>query len=240
MINRLVPMILVAMMMVIISVMNAIAAPVSSVNAELKASLSAFFAASPTAHGAKAELIRIQTWPNIQGAARWSLPNMRYLPARISLIAEQGQGKSLRRWYVAAQVKWMAKVVVLNQDVSARTMLDRSMMHSKNKNIAGLRGDSWQHISDVIGMKTLRSMRNGEVIVSSLVKRPPLIKRGDSISILAEVGGIRVRAEGIALKSGSRGDRLPVQNIRSKQTLQSIVRDAHTVSVEQASFRGGV
>jgi|GEM_PF-1938956 len=240
MMTRLAPMILIASLMVIISVMNATAAPAAQVDAELKASLAAFFAASPTAHGAKAELVSIKTWPNIKGPARWSLPNMRFLPARVSLIAEQGQGKSLRRWYVAAQVKWMATVVVLNQDVSARTMLDRSMMHSKTKDVAGLRGDAWQKVSDVIGMKTLRNMRSGEVIVSSLVKRPPLIKRGDSITILAEVGGISVRAEGIALKSGSRGDRLPVQNIRSKQTLHSIVRDAHTVSIEHSSFKGGV
>ncbi|MDQ6977419.1 MAG: flagellar basal body P-ring formation chaperone FlgA, partial [Ghiorsea sp.] len=64
-----------------------------------------------------------------------------------------------------------------------------------------------------------------------IVKRPPLINRGDHVTILVEIAGIQVRAEGIALKSGSRGDRMLVQNIRSKQTLQSIVQDAHTVSI---------
>jgi flagella basal body P-ring formation protein FlgA len=75
-------------------------------------------------------------------------------------------------------------------------------------------------------------MQRGDVVHTAVVKRPPLIKRGDHVTILVEVRGIKVRAEGIALKSGSRGQRMPVQNIRSKQRLQSIVKDAHTVSIQ--------
>lgn len=200
-------------------------------NPALKTSLTAFFAAKPSAKGAVAELISVQHWPNIKGKVRWSLPNLRFLPKRLSLIAEQGQGKSLRRWYVAAQVKWMADVVTLKHDVSARTVLDKSMLIQKRKDIAGIRAQVWTDIADVEGLKSLRNIRKGSVIVSSQVKRPPLIKRGDVVTILVEVGGIKVRAEGVALKSGSRGDRMLVKNTRSKQTIQSIVEDAHTVSV---------
>lgn len=209
-------------------------------DAAFKHSLSAFFASSPTALGAKAELINIANWPDIKGAARWSLPNLKNLPKRVSLIAEQGHGKMLRRWYVAAQVKWISKVVVMQKDVSARTMLDESMLSIQSKNIAGLRGNFWQHTADVVGLQTLRNLRRGDVLVSSIVKRPPLIKRGDMVTILVQFNGIQVSAEGIALKSGSRGDRMPVQNIRSKQTLQSIVQDAHTVSIPMSAYQGGV
>lgn len=201
------------------------------INSELQKSLTAFFAAQPTANGAIAKLIKVQRWPNIQGSVRWSLPNLRFLPKRVSLIAEQGHGKSLRRWYVSTQVRWIRKVVTLKHDISARTVLDRSMLQKEWKDIAGLRGQTWTNINDVVGLKTLRNMRRDDVIVSSIVKRPPQIKRGDHVTILVEIAGIQVRAEGIALKSGSRGDRMLVQNIRSKQTLQSIVQDAHTVSI---------
>ncbi|HID36682.1 MAG TPA: flagellar basal body P-ring formation protein FlgA [Ghiorsea sp.] len=206
------------------------------VDKALKASLTAFFAAKPMVNNAKAELIGVQHWPNIQGEVRWSLPPLKHLPQRISLIAEQGHGKKLRRFYVPVLVKWMANVITLKQDISARTMLDRSMLSQTQTNIAGLRGRTWSNIADVVGLKSLRNLPKGSVVLSTQMQRPPLIQRGDLVTILVKVAGIQVRAAGIALRSGSRGDRMLVKNVRSKQTLQSIVQDKHTVTV----FSGGV
>ncbi len=206
------------------------------VDSTLQSSLTAFFATNPTAHHATAKLIRVQRWPNIQGKVRWSLPSLKHLPKRLSLIAEQGHGKSLRRFYVPVLVQWMAQVVTLKQDISARTMLDKSMLTTTYTDIADLRGHTWTSIQHVIGLKSLRNLRKGSVVLSTYVQRPPLIQRGDMVTIIAEVAGIKVCAEGIALKSGSRGDKVLVKNIRSKQTLQSIVKDQHTVAV----FVGGV
>jgi flagella basal body P-ring formation protein FlgA len=199
-------------------------------------SLAAFFATKPSAHGAVAELVAMPQLPKITGHIRWSLPRLHFLPHHISLIAETGQGKQLRRWYINTHVRWMANVVSLKQDISARTMLDKSMLTISHINIAGLRGQTWSSIADVVGLKSLRNLRKNDVVLSTQFKRPPLIKRGDVISILAEVSGIKVRAAGIALKSGNLGDHMLVKNIRSKQTLQSTVEGAHTVSV----FAGGV
>jgi len=205
-------------------------------NVALQASLEVFFAAKPSANGAVAELVAVKHWPKAKGAVRWSLPNLRFLPKRVSLIAEQGQGKTLRRWYVSTDVKWMADVITLKEDISARAVLDSSMLMKERTDIAGLRGQSWQRASDVVGLKSLRSLRRGSVVLSSTFQRPPLMQRGDYVTILVEVGGLKIRVAGMALKSGNRGDRMLVQNVRSKQMLQSTVKDAHTVAV----YLGGV
>jgi len=197
----------------------------------LQHSLAAFFAAKPTHMGAVAVLESVTRLPKTTGEVRWSLPRLRMLSQRVSLIAEQGTGKSLRRWYVPVKLKWMAKVMTFKLDVSARAVLDRDMVVSAEKNIAGLRGQVWTSKQDVLGLKTLRAMRRGDVVLSTLVVRPPLIQRGDRVTILVNLQGLKVRAEGVALKSASRGERILVQNIRSRQTLQSIVQDAHTVAV---------
>ncbi len=213
----------------------ALAAEPQHADKAMQASLAAFFAAKPMVANITPELVKVQKWPNTKQAVRWSLPPLKSYPKRLSLIAEQGHGKQYKRWYVPVLVKWMADVIVLKQDISARTMLDRSMLSKTRTNIAGLHGHTWSNIQDVVGLKSLRNLHKGSVLVSHYTQRPPLIQRGDIVTILAKVAGILVRAEGIALKSGSRGDRMLVKNIRSKQTLQSIVQDAHTVSV----FVGG-
>ena len=214
-----------------LSLMPCMAQASPSVAAEPQASLRAFFAAKPKAQGAVARLVKVRRWPDIRGQVRWSLPALRFLSSRISLIAEQGRGKQLRRWYVPVEVQWMRKVITLKHDVPAQTVLHQHMLRQTWANIADIRGQTWSTLQDVVGLKTLRNMRKGAVVATSWVKRPPLIQRGDHVTIVVHTGTIQVRAEGIALKSGSKGDRMLVQNIRSKQTLQSIVQDAHTVSI---------
>ncbi|MDQ6989850.1 MAG: flagellar basal body P-ring formation chaperone FlgA [Mariprofundaceae bacterium] len=200
-------------------------------NTACKTSLMAFFASQPMVHGAVATLDNITSLPHIQGKARWSLPPLRFLSKRVSLIAEQGQGKSLRRWYVPVTLNWMKEVVTLNQDISARAMLSKDMLSVEMKNVAGMRGSFWSAKGDVVGLKTLRALRRGDVLLSTKVVRPPLIQRGDPVTIVVNTGALKVRVAGVALKSANRGDRLLVQNVRSRQTLQSIVQDAHTVTV---------
>ncbi|MDX8380821.1 MAG: flagellar basal body P-ring formation chaperone FlgA [Ghiorsea sp.] len=203
---------------------------------EIKASLTAFFATKPMVHGATVEMVSLPHLPDIHGEIKWSLPHLHFLPKRVAIIAEQGHGKTMRRWYINTQVRWIANVVTLTQDISARSMLDRSMLKKAKTNIAGLRGQTWTDINDVVGLQSLRNLSKGSVVLSTQYKRPPLIKRGDLVTILANVAGIKVRAQGVALKSGSRGDRMLVKNTRSNQRLQSIVQDAHTVTV----YVGGV
>jgi len=85
-------------------------------------------------------------------------------------------------------------------------------------------------------MRLNRPLAKGSVILSSYVKIEPVIKRGDIVQIILEVGRLHVRAEGKALRSAGKGDRLKVQNMRSNEIIQTIVEDKNTVRVR---FNGG-
>lgn len=206
----------------------------ASANA-MKDSLHAFFAKGIRHQGATAEFIDVTRWPDATGALKWRLPQIRRHTARISLIAEQGEGQQMRRWYVPIRIHWWANAVVLKQEAPIRTRLLPDMLEVKRTDVAGHIGLWWEKVSDLAGMQVTRPMHKGDAVYSVSVKQPPMIKRGDIITIIAQVGPISVRAEGKALKSGGRGDRLLVQNLRSKQMLQATIVDRHTVHV----FIGG-
>jgi len=197
----------------------------------IKGSLHALFAKGIRHQGATAELIDVTRWPDTTGRVTWRLPQIKRHTSRISLIAEQGEGQQMRRWYVPVRVHWWAKAVVLKQEAPVRTRLMADMLEMKRVDVAGHIGLWWENISDLVGMQVTRPMHKGDAVYTVSVKQPPTIKRGDIITIIAQIGTISVRAEGKALKSGSRGDRLLVQNLRSKQMLQATIVDANTVHV---------
>lgn len=209
--------------------------PVSASANAMKDSLHAFFAKGIRHQGATAEFIEVTRWPNTTGAVKWRLPQVKRHTARISLIAEQHDGQKIRRWYVPVRVHWWADTVVLKQEAPIRSLLLPDMLEVKRADVAGHIGLWWEKISDLAGMQVTRPMHKGDTVYSVSVKQPPMIKRGDIIAIIAQIGPISVRAEGKALKSGRRGDRLLVRNLRSKQMLQATIVDAHTVHV----FTGG-
>lgn len=205
--------------------------PVSASANAMKDSLHAFFAKGIRHQGATAEFIEVTRWPNATGKVTWRLPRMKRHTTRISLIAEQQDGQQLRRWYVPVRVHWWANAVVMKQEAPIRSRLMPDMLEVKRMDVAGHIGQWREKISDLVGMQVTRPIHKGDVIYSVYVKRPPMIKRGDIVTIIARSGPISVRAAGKAMKSGSRGDRLLVRNLRSKQMLQATIVDAHTVYV---------
>jgi len=198
----------------------------------LQQSLNDFFAQGIHYQGAKAELVKVIRWPKAaKGVVRWELPRINRHTAQLSLIAEQGEGSALRRWYVPVQLRWWANVVTVRQELPTRSLLQASMLQIERKNVAGHTGTFWGAKDALLGMRLTRPLHVNDVVFSHMVKRPPLIQRGDRITIVAGNGSFSVRAEGQAMKAASIGERILVQNMRSKERVQAIVIDAHTVRV---------
>jgi len=222
-------MLIVAMLLPILSLPTfALAASDSA----MQQSLQSFFNNGVVVRGASAELIRVERWPEATGEIRWSLPlSLRGHPKRFSLIAEQG-GK---RWYVPVRVHWWAMAVVMHKDIPARSLLIEGMLKRTRTDIAGHSGRWTRQKNDVVGMRLTRRMHKGDLLLSNHMKRPPLIQRGDLVTMIIDFGGLHVRTQGKAMRSASQGQRLMVKNLRSQQVVQTIVEGAGSVRVV---FRG--
>jgi len=201
----------------------------------MQQSLKSFFAHGVVVRGATAELIRVERWPQTSGAVRWSLPaSLHGHPGRLSLIAEQ----SGRRWYIPVRVHWWATAIVMKESVPARTLLTHNMLKKMRTDVAGHNSQWMEQISELTGMRLTRRVNKGDMILSSFVKRPPLIKRGDIVQIILDIGHLHVRAEGKALRSARRGERILIKNLRSKEVIQAIVEQAGAVRVQLRGVTG--
>lgn len=211
------------------------ASPAYAADGALKNSLADFFARGVRLHGATAELVRVIHWPDAKGAVVWHLPQLHHHPARMSLIAEQGRGRRLRRWYVPVQVRWWAKALVSRQDLPPRSRLMPSLLRLARVDVTGHAGRWWSKIEHLAGARTLRPLAAGQPIFAGDIKRPPLLERGKHVTLIANIGGVTVTTLAKVLRPAGLGDVVRVQNLSSKRVVQATVVSRHTVEVT----RGG-
>ena len=86
--------------------------------------------------------------------------------------------------------------------------------------------------SEVIGQKTVRDIDHGQNISPYMVKRVPLVKRGDRVMIIAEGGRLRITAPGVVKEPGFKDTIVQVENQQTKKIIHGTVIDAKTIKVE--------
>jgi flagella basal body P-ring formation protein FlgA len=84
---------------------------------------------------------------------------------------------------------------------------------------------------DAIGKITKRSFQPNELINPALLEAPKLVRRGERVTVVAEIDGIEVRMKGKALTDGASGDRVRVKNVSSKKIVEGTVIGANMVKV---------
>lgn len=206
--------------------------PAHAVDQAMQDSLRAFFASGIEHQGARAELKSVTRWPDTTGRITWRLPHIAAYPATLSLIAEQGNGARTRRWYVPVRVHWWTDAMVAAREIPAHTRIQASMLKISRTDMAGINGFWWKNTEALLGTRTTRPLHAGQPLLSSNITRPALLKSGDQITLIRKIGGIQVTATGKVLRNAGIGDRVRVQNLRSKEVIQATILDANTARVE--------
>lgn len=83
----------------------------------------------------------------------------------------------------------------------------------------------------IAGRVPTRFLSAGKPLTESVLQSALVIEVNTPITLVSNVGGVEVRAEGTALQRGRIGDRIRVKNTRSGRMLLGTVVDAHTVKV---------
>lgn len=71
----------------------------------------------------------------------------------------------------------------------------------------------------------------GDPITDAVVEPELLARRGDSVDIVLNRGGLILRAQGQLLQDGKRGDRVAVTNSATRTTIRGVLVDSNLVEV---------
>lgn len=133
-------------------------------------------------------------------------------------------------WYLFtnARVSRTRTVVVTSGMLSPGTLLSAENLSFSEIDVNMLRHTSYEDMTQLIGARLKRRIRNGQPIQSNMLC---FVCKGDRITILAQAGGMRVKTAGIAKQDGVIGDNIQVVNASSKKSLIAEIASTQTVVV---------
>ena len=135
-------------------------------------------------------------------------------------IGVRCDGDKSWKLYVSVNIKIIKPVVTIKHAVTRNSVLQASDLLLEDKDISGLHRGYYSDIKELVGKHVKNSLKSGLVVTPGHVKNPLAVKKGTTVIILADAGGIQVNMKGKAMKSGAIGDWIPVQNLSSKRKIE--------------------
>jgi len=133
--------------------------------------------------------------------------------------------------YVPVRLARFQSVVVVKRALARGAILAPGDVGLAERDIGSLPRGYLLDIGQAVGQRLRRAIVSGQVLTPSGLDRPPMIRRGQHVTVEAHSGGMTVRMAGIAKSNGAFGQVIDVQSISSKRRIQAIVRSKQSVEV---------
>lgn len=140
-------------------------------------------------------------------------------------------GKMERRVSIAAWVDYEAPVVVAARKLDRMDVLTAGDVTVEMRNLSRLPDGVVTDPKEVRGMRLRQDMDAGEHMLSRMLEKPPLVERGEDVTIMAENGVLSITAIGLAKESGGLGDAIEVENKMSEKIITCRVTGPAQVEV---------
>lgn len=124
------------------------------------------------------------------------------------------------------------EVACANRHLDRREQLTANDIKMVRRDITALGDDLVREQTSAIGKQINTSLQPGDIIRASQLAEPPLITRGELVTIIAQTAGLRATAPGEAKRTGAKGDIIKVKNLISRKYIFAKVIDDGIVQVE--------
>jgi flagella basal body P-ring formation protein FlgA len=152
-----------------------------------------------------------------------SLPGGLRMTPRLSVLMRcpAADGWTLR---VPVTLHVWRQVLVASRPLIRGDGIVAADVHAEERDVTRLPYGYVGSLAQVAERSLSRPVARGSVITPGALGGRQMIRAGDHVQLLAELDGIAVRAEGVALGSGDSGARLRVRNGSSGRVVDAIVR----------------
>ena len=122
-------------------------------------------------------------------------------------------------------------VAVLKSDIARGAVIAEEDLEYKPIPASRANTSVVRAITDVAGKEARRALKAGELIRTSDLKRPAMVAKGSTVTMLFEAPGMRLTAVGRALAEGAEGDTITILNPTSFRKVEAVVVKPGTVRV---------
>jgi flagella basal body P-ring formation protein FlgA len=152
-----------------------------------------------------------------------------YVSLTVSILVND---QFIQRVGLSGWIDRFEDIVCASKPLARNQMIYHQDVQLNARNVSKIKDTYYTRIEDVIGKQMQRKVGNGEIIFSSMIEIPPLIYKGDKVTIIAESSALLIKTTGIALSDGYAGEQIRVKNTMSNKVIQAKVVDQHTVKVQ--------
>ena len=138
-----------------------------------------------------------------------------------------------RPWtvYQRASVRIYEPVIVAGRFLPKGTVLSPLDLNAERRDLSTLAG-GYETVPDhLLGKQVRQGLPAGAVVSPQAVKALPLIRQGETVTLLIRQGGMEVRSSGVALNDAESGQRLKVRNETSKRIVEGTATASRQVEV---------
>ncbi|MGD2097757.1 MAG: flagellar basal body P-ring formation chaperone FlgA [Desulfobacterales bacterium] len=162
-----------------------------------------------------------------------TVPHNRQLMGRCPLsVRFSVDGRLQKKVWTTAVIEFLGPVVVTRKPLGRYKPIAADDIEVQTLDLADLPADVLSDPDEAIGKRTKRAVGAQIPLRAESIELPPLVKRGDFVTIIAESESLKITTLGQVKKKGRLGERIPVVNLDSKKVLQAQVVDANTVKVD--------
>ncbi len=133
---------------------------------------------------------------------------------------------------LSAWVDVFSSVVCAVRKLNKGDTVGPADIYLARKNMARVPANVITDKSKAIGLTVKNSLNANTILREYMLIRKPTMDRGDMVTILAQLGGLRVATPGKTLERGFEGDLIRVQNTMSKKKIYARIIDGSTVKVD--------
>lgn len=169
-----------------------------------------------------------------EGNLRWGIRNngnADYLGNISASLTFTVDGRAVRKAPVSARIAVTLDVVQATRNIHRGEVVKKDDLRLTRETTTRRTGDALTSLEEAIGKKAARSIRMGRTLTSVMVEDPPVVEKGNSVTIVAENDILRITTRGEALEDGRQGDRIRVRNLQSGKEIFSTVEAPGWVKV---------
>ena len=159
--------------------------------------------------------------------------NKRRLQGQVRLIAVVRVDMIVRnKVRLSGRVDVFEELVCASRNLSKGDIIGEDDLFLKRKNISKQSTKILTDMHGALGLMAKHNIRKKTFIKEWMVERPPVVNKGDVVTILAELRGLRVTVPGRTLEKGHLGESIRVQNVMSLKKIYARVINSNIVRVD--------
>ena len=152
-------------------------------------------------------------------------------PVGSTTVGVRCPGNSPWSIYVPVRVQIFANILVAARPLARGVPLTPTDVTVSRQDLAAVAGNALTDAAQAIGKRLRYPVATGAALNAGLLDLPPLVKRGQTVTIVSSGQGLEVRAAGEALADGTSGETIRVRNLLTKKIIQATVLETGLVRV---------